>query len=129
MPDSTVYFYQESDGEVPVLKWLDGIRDKKAVKKCFTAIHLLKKFGHELRRPHVDYLRDEIYELRISLCGIQYRILYFFYGKNVVVIAHGLVKENRIPQRDIDLCIERKEQYKENPERHTYIEKVNYENR
>jgi hypothetical protein len=121
MPESVVYFYQEKEGVAPVLEWLDGIKDKKAVKKCYAAISILKKIGHDLRRPHADYLRDEIYELRVSLRGVQYRLLYFFHGKNIIIIAHGLIKENKVPQYDIDLSIERKEKYKENPKKHTYL--------
>ena len=30
----------------------------------------LAEFGHELRRPEADLLRDKIYELRIALQGI-----------------------------------------------------------
>ena len=127
MPETIVYFYQEKEREVPVLEWLDGIKDKKAVKKCFTAISILKQFGHDLRRPHVDYLQDEIYELRVSFRGTQYRMLYFFHGKNVVIVAHGLVKERDVPQYDIDLSLKRKEKYKENPEKHTFIKEVDYE--
>jgi hypothetical protein len=35
--------------------------------------------GHELRRPEADFLRDGVYELRISLNHIQYRLLYCFH--------------------------------------------------
>lgn len=43
--------------------------------------------GHELRRPEADFLRDGIYELRVSLQGQQYRMLYFFHGKVVAVVS------------------------------------------
>ena len=120
MPETIVYFYQEKKGDVPVLEWLDKIKDKKAVKKCYTAISILKQFGYELRRPRADYLGDGIYELRISLRGVQYRLLYFFHGINVVIIAHGLVKESKVPPKEIDLAIERRKNYEQDPEKHTY---------
>ena len=44
-----------------------------------------KELGHELRRPEADLLRDNIYELRIGLQGINYRILYFFHGKQAAL--------------------------------------------
>ena|SRR5258706_12656036 len=47
---------------------------------------------HELRRPEVDFLRNGIYELRVSLRGVHHRILYFFRGSVAAVVSHGLVK-------------------------------------
>jgi hypothetical protein len=48
---------------------------------------MLEQQGHELRRPIADFLRDGIYELRPSVQGVNYRILYFFSGRNVVVVS------------------------------------------
>ena len=48
--------------------------------------------GHELRRPAADFLRDGVYELRPSYQGVNYRILYFFAGRDIVVVSHGLKK-------------------------------------
>ncbi len=64
MPETAIYFYQEENGEVPVLEWLDTIRDKKAIKKCFTAIRILGKFGYDLRCSHADYEGYSIAMLR-----------------------------------------------------------------
>ena len=57
----------------------------------------LEDLGHEIRRPEADLLRDGIYELRIGLQGINYRVLYFFHGKEAAVVSHGLTKERRVP--------------------------------
>lgn len=123
MPETIVYFYQDEDGEVPVFQWLDTIKDKKVVEKCFAAIEVLKKFGYELRRPQVDYLRDGIYELRVSLRGAQYRMLYFFHGRNVTIVSHGLVKEQKVPAKEIDLAIDRKKRYEVNPSKYTFVKR------
>ncbi len=123
MPKTTVYFFKTKSGDVPVFKWLDEIKiqDKKTASKCFAAIESLKTFGYELRRPHADYLRDGIYELRISLQGNQYRLLYFYFGKNIVIVVHGLIKKQKVPKKDIELAINRKTQYESSPNEHTYI--------
>ena len=76
-------------------EWLNTL-PVKAQAKCLAQVRLLRSQGHELRRPIADYLRDGIYELRPTLRGIHYRILYFFSGKNVVVISHGLSKESEV---------------------------------
>lgn len=76
--------------------------------------------GHELRRPEADFLRDGIDELRVSLQGVQYGILYFFHGAAAAVVSHGLIKERVVPPKEIDRAMIRKKQFTANPERHTY---------
>lgn len=121
MPKTKVVFYREDDGTVPVLDWLDSL-PTKAQDKCRVKIERLKALGHELRRPEADYLRDDIYELRASLRDINYRMLYFFHGNIAAVVSHGLVKERRVPLKEIDKAIERKKKFEQNPERHTLEE-------
>ncbi len=72
-----------------------------------------------LRRPGADLLRDGIYELRVGLSGINYRMLYFFHGNQAVVVTHGLKKEKRVPVKEIDLAIKRKTQFELEPKQHT----------
>lgn len=119
MPEIQVIFYQETSGNVPVLAWLDALLPKVKAK-CIVKIERLQKLGYELRRPESDYLRDDIYELRIAYRGIQYRLLYFFWGRNATVISHGIVKEQRVPSTEINLAIQRKRNFEQNPGRHTY---------
>jgi len=121
VPIIPVVFYRESDGTAPVLEWLDTL-PAKAQDKCRIKIERLCELGHELRRPEADLLRDGIYELRIGLQGMNYRILYFFHGRTAAVLAHGLVKERVVPSREIDVALARKRRFEQDPERHTYQE-------
>jgi len=121
MPRTNVVLYQEADGSVPLLKWLDRLHDK-AKAKVLLRIDRLKELGVELRRPEADYLRDGIYEFRISLQGIHYRILYFFQGRTAAVLAQGIRKEREVPPREIELAIRRKNMFLANPELHTHSE-------
>ena len=75
-----------------------------------------------MRRPEADFLRDGIYELRVSLQGVQHRILYFFHGTVAAVVSHGLMKERAVPPKEIDRAFERKKRFEVNPRRHTYEE-------
>lgn len=118
MPETEVILFSEDDGSVPLLAWLDKL-PAKAQDKCIVKIERLAAMGHELRRPEADYLRDGIYELRVSLQSVRYRILYFFQEKNAV-ISHGLVKTSKVPPKEIDLAIERKGRFAKNPLRHTH---------
>jgi hypothetical protein len=120
VPATRVYFYQEKPGEVPVLEWLNFLRrrNERGYAKCLAAIRLLAKFGHELRRPQADILRDGIRELRIKVGRVNYRILYFFHGQNVTVLSHGLTKEDAVPGAEIDRAVRRKAIFEKNPNAH-----------
>ncbi|MBD2450557.1 type II toxin-antitoxin system RelE/ParE family toxin [Nostoc sp. FACHB-152] len=125
MPETRVVFYQEEEGEVPVLKWLTRLlkEDRKGYANCVARIKQLAASGYELRRPAADYLRDGIYELRAKHIHVQYRILYFFHGQNVAILAHAITKEEAaVPPIDIERAIARKLLFEENPEVHTYVE-------
>ena len=126
MPATAVRFYLDEAECAPVLEWLADLRkgDRKAYAKCVARVHRLAALGHELRRPKADYLKDGIYELRARKGRVNYRILYFFHGRNVVVLANAITKEDQVPAVEIERAIERKRLYEENPERHTYEEDI-----
>jgi len=121
MPKIKVVFYKEDDGSVPILEWLDSVQ-RKALDKCTLRIERLAELGHELRRPEADFLRDGIYELRVGLQHVNYRMLYFFHGRTAAVVTHGLIKEAQVPAKEIERAIERKQKFEKNPKEHTYEE-------
>ena len=47
-------------------------------------------------------------------------LLYFFHGRNIAILAHGLTKEDRVPPMDIERAIKRKKLFEANPKAHTY---------
>jgi hypothetical protein len=49
-------------------------------------------------------------------------MLYFFYGRTVPVLAHGLVKEAEVPSKEIEKAIQRKRKFEQDPKAHTYTE-------
>ena len=121
MPQTKVVFYREENGGAPLLEWLDAL-PTKAQLKCLARLDRLKQEGHALRRPEADFLRDKIYELRVGLQGINYRMLYFFHGNIAAVISHGIVKDAKVPPKEIEKAIERMMKFERNPEIHTYEE-------
>ena len=122
MPRTGVVFYQEATGEVPVLDWLQALRrtDRRGYAKCVARVHRLAESGHELRRPEADFLRDGIHELRARRGRVHYRILYFFHGKEVAVLAIGLSKEGKVPDADILRALRRRAAFEEDPSGHTF---------
>ncbi len=119
MPRTKVILYQEANGTVPLLDWLDRLPDK-AKDKCTVALGRLAELGHELRRPEADVLHGGIHELRVRLRRVNYRMLYFFHKNVAAVISHGLVKEDRVPAKEIEWALQRKRKFEAKPERHTY---------
>ena len=106
---------------MPVLDCLETL-PSKARAKCFVRIERLQELGHELRRLEADLLRDRIYELRASLQGVHYRLLYFFHGNVAAVLTSGIVKEDRVPPVEIERAIERRNRFELNPTTHTHEE-------
>ena len=123
MPQTRLLFFQYAGGAAPVWEWLKDLRTRnpKAYAKCVVRIHRLVELGHELRRPEADLLRDGIYELRARLGTVNYRILYFFHGRNVAVLAHAITKENEIPLVEINRAVGRKRTFIGSPVAHTFI--------
>lgn len=123
MPPIKLLFYQDDQEKVPILEWLDQLPNKVQTK-CFIKLERLSQLGHELRRPEADFLRDKIYELRINFQGINYRILYFFYQNQAIVISHGLIKEKQVPPAEIDQAIKNKAKFEQNSSLHTYFQEL-----
>ncbi len=121
MPQTRVLLYRDDDGSLPFVDWFEKL-PKYAQDKVLVRIERLRELGHELRRPEADMLRNGIYELRATARGVHYRVLYFFHGRLAAVVAHGLVKEQEVPDRDLTLAIRRKGRFEANPERHVQEE-------
>ena len=123
MPKTTLVFFREADGSVPVLDWLrDEVarRDRRILYKIRGRLQMLRREGRDLRRPVADVLEHGIYELRVQFGHVNYRLLYFFSEDTVGVVSHGIVKESRVPRRDIDLAVRRRDMYETDPERYGY---------
>lgn len=108
--------------------WLAGIRraNTKAFRKCIAKIARLRMLGHELRRPEADVLRDGIYELRIRDGRVNYRIMYFFYGRNIAILGHAITKTDVVPPIEIERALLRKEAVETNPKKHIAEEEPDY---
>ncbi len=120
MPGTEIRIYKETDGTVPLLEWLDNL-DEKVQDKCIAKIERLAEFGYELRRPDCDILHSGIYELRARHLNVNYRILYSFCGRNIVLLSHGCTKEAEVPEREIEKAKENLRRFIKNPMAHTYF--------
>jgi phage-related protein len=121
MPRTEIRVFRDENGSIPIQEWLDVLESKnpKVYAKCLARILELEAKGNEMRRPHADMLRNGIYELRASFSRIHYRMLYFFFGRNVVILSHGLSKEDTVRAEDIRLAQLRREKLKRDPDKFT----------
>jgi phage-related protein len=68
--------------------------------------------------PQPIFCCDGIYELRASYAAVQYRVLYFFHGRDVVVLSHGITKSQKVPAGEIERAIARKQLVMKDPARY-----------
>ena len=121
MPKTELLIYQEANGNVPLIEWLDGLRPAAVRSQCLARVERLEQFGYKLRRPSCDYLGNGVYELRTKHQRVNYRILYGFVGKNKTLLSHGCTKEGQISRTDISRARRNLDNYLEHPELHAYV--------
>ena len=108
-----VEFYETRSGWCPVRDFLGSLQAKDRVF-ALRGLGRLELFGPELRRPHVDYLHDNIYELRVQTPNGGIRIFYFFFDARKIVMTHGIRKKtSQVPPAEIDRAIAYRADYLE----------------
>jgi len=119
-----VLFFKDDHGRAPLLDWAATLKPK-ARAKLIERVRVLKSMGYRMleSRTMAAYLRDDIYELRFKSEGVQYRTLFFFSGRDICMLSHGLAKDTaEVPAEEIDQAIESKQKFEANHDLHTYRE-------
>ena len=102
-----VVFYTTERGDSPIDAFLDDLNIKTRAK-VDAHIELLEEHGPNLKRPYADTVRGKIRELRIPYSSNQYRILYFFFMRDQIVLTHALMKKTlELKEKDIALAEKR----------------------
>ena len=100
-----VEFFTLPSGRCQVDEYISTLNvkiDKPYIEKAFSR---LEEYGNELVMPHAKPLRDKIYELRVKTRNGQFRFLYFFDNKKIIV-THGFKKKtSSVPNNQINLAI------------------------
>jgi phage-related protein len=82
-------------------------KDYSLYEKIMVKLHLLANAGSTLGMPHVKFLQDKIWELRVK----NERILYVtIIGNEIYLLHHFTKKTQKTPKNDLLLAIKR---YKE----------------
>lgn len=94
-------FFRTTRGDEPALDYIRAQAKAHKAQIGF-ALECLKELGHLARRPLVDYLGNDLYELRVPVEGHQHRLLYFFYERTSVVVTSAfLKKEDKVPSGEL----------------------------
>jgi len=125
MPSTTILFYQEKNGTVPVLAWLDEIIDSNP--KLYARVHALigglEAHGRDFGPPRVKPLGSGIWELRARFNEKNYRVLFFFSGRDEITLSHAFLKDTQlVPQDEIDLAVKHKQDIERDHDTHIYKE-------
>ena len=100
-PVYTVVFYRTARGDSPIDRFLDDL-DRRVRAKVEKWLVLLEQEGPRLPRPHADVVEGPIRELRVGFGRLEVRLLYFFHGKEMIVVATGFLKKTRtIPVEEL----------------------------
>jgi len=95
-------FHETRSGRVPALEFLCS-QPKPVRAEAGWLLEQLQKHGDVLGRPIVGYLEDGIYELRWQVERNEYRLLFFFHGRQIIVVTHGFSKKaRRVPKAEIE---------------------------
>ena len=106
-----VVFYETGSGSSPVLEFIESL-DKKTQGKIAARIGLLETHGPNLLRPYADIVKGKIRELRIEYSSNEYRIFYFFFHRNQIVLLHGVKKKSqKLDPNDIETATRRMESW------------------
>jgi phage-related protein len=111
--------YVTSTGKRPIIEFFSKLNKTTELPFVLHDIELLAELGNEAERPLACLLRDGIYELRTRIIKKQFRILYFFFYDEKIILSHGILKreDRKAMQKSIDLALERKKDYFNHHER------------
>lgn len=93
-------FYVSRRGDCPLKEFLD-LLPVKVKAKISKWIQKLEELGPDLPRPYADIVKGKVRELRVGFAGNQYRILYFFCYKSIILTHAFIKKTDKVPENEI----------------------------
>jgi len=111
--DWQVIFYIDEEGNEPVKDFILGQPDG-AIAEILHVFKLLRHFNITLGMPYVRKIdKSGIRELRIKHGSDIYRIFFFAYTGRKFILLHAILKkEDKTPESDKKLAIQRMDDYK-----------------
>ena len=102
-----VEFYKTETGKEVIEEFLKSL-PAKDMAKVLRDIDLLAEYAPDLHEPYTKHIEGPIWELRSKFSSNIYRILYFVFKCNKLVLLHGFTKKTRkTPPSEIELAKKR----------------------
>lgn len=88
-----VKFYKDiKTGRSPVLKYIEGLREKEG-SKILKYIEFLRIQKGYLEEPYSRHIKGKIRELRVDFGRNRHRIFYFVFIKKTIILLHAFLKK------------------------------------
>ena len=107
-----VIFYRSASGNCPVEEFLDSLSGKQAQKVAWVL-----RLVEDLDRVPAQYFQkmvgtEDLWEVRVKFASNIFRLLCFFDGATLVVMAHAFQKKTqKTPVQAIEVAEERRRDY------------------
>lgn len=103
---TTVYYYKNARGEIPVMEFIDSNPISKP--KVMRIINAIRDYGLTLAIPHIKKLiNTPLWEIRI-LGRDNIRILYAIWTENGIILLHAFIKKSqKTPLKEIQTALNR----------------------
>jgi len=99
------FYRKESNGEEPVMEYLDRL-DKKDRAKVLKYIEFLREHSGHLDEPYSRHIQGKIRELRVDFSSNRHRIFFFLcIGRNIILLSAFLKKTPKTPVKEIEKAL------------------------
>lgn len=108
-----VELYQTAAGKEVVAEFLSSL-PAKDLAKVLRDIDLLAEYAPDLHEPYTKHIDGPIWELRSKFSSNIYRIFYFIWKDNKLILLHGFTKKTmKTPPGEIALAKKRLKDYEQ----------------
>lgn len=108
----TIAFYRTVAGNCPVEDHLDNLTDAQVTKIAWV-LKLIREIDHVPSKYFKKLVNtDDIWEVRIDVGKNTFRLLGFYYGKELIILTNSFQKKTqKTPKNEIELAEKRKKEY------------------
>lgn len=95
--------------------FMDALSEQERLK--IQRALLLFSSSERIPSHYIKFLKDGIYEFRVTYGSNEFRIFFCYDGDKLVILFNGMRKKTqKIPQRDLEKAIRLKQEYYESKE-------------
>lgn len=105
-----IEYYTKPNGESPIMEFIDNL-PLSTKARTFKTFDLLENYGLQIGEPHIKYLSNKLWELRIKASEGIYRFLFTIKKNRVIILLHAIHKKSRkIPKKELEIALRRMKQ-------------------